>query len=137
MSDNDFFDARGRPRVVVTGIGAKTPAGNDPDTMWETVTAGRGTAGIIERWDASALPVQFACEVKDFDPTTVLRSEGSRAARTGSRSSASRPPRTHWPTPATSVPTRAVARSSRQPGSAGSRRWSSTRARSSRVARAV
>ena len=50
-------------------MGAKTPAGTDVETMWKTVLAGRGTAGRIERWDPSELPVQFACEVKDFDPT--------------------------------------------------------------------
>ena len=69
MSGEDFLDARGRPRVAVTGMGVKTPAGTDLDTLWTTVTAGQGTAGTIERWDASALPVQFACEVKDFDAT--------------------------------------------------------------------
>ncbi len=69
MTDNGFLDARGRTRVVVTGIGVKTPAGTDVDTMWDTVLAGRGTAGRIERWDPSALPVQFGCEVKNFDPT--------------------------------------------------------------------
>jgi 3-oxoacyl-[acyl-carrier-protein] synthase II len=69
MANDGFLDARGRPRVVVTGIGAKTPAGNDLDTIWQTVLAGRGTAGRIERWDPSELPVRFASEVKDFDPT--------------------------------------------------------------------
>jgi 3-oxoacyl-[acyl-carrier-protein] synthase II len=69
MTDNAFLDARGRTRVVVTGMGVKTPAGTDLDTMWSTVTAGRGTAGRIERWDPSELPVQFACEVKNFDAT--------------------------------------------------------------------
>ena len=60
MTDHGFLDARGRTRVVVTGIGVKTPAGTDVDTMWDTVLAGRGTAGRIERWDPSELPVQFA-----------------------------------------------------------------------------
>jgi 3-oxoacyl-[acyl-carrier-protein] synthase II len=69
MTDTAFLDDRGRPRVVVTGIGAKTPAGLDVDTLWRTVTAGRGIAGTIKRWDASALPVRFACEVDDFDAT--------------------------------------------------------------------
>src|SRR5262249_56197515 len=53
-------------------MGAKPPAGIDVDTLWATVSAGRGTAGTIERWDASALPVQFACEVKDFDATSYF-----------------------------------------------------------------
>jgi 3-oxoacyl-[acyl-carrier-protein] synthase II len=69
MTDQAFVDARGRPRVAVTGIGVKTPAGNDLASMWETVCAGRPTADRISRWDASALPVQIAGEVHDFDGT--------------------------------------------------------------------
>jgi 3-oxoacyl-[acyl-carrier-protein] synthase II len=69
MTDQAFVDARGRPRVAVTGIGVKTPAGNDLASMWETVCAGRPTADRISRWDASALPVQIASEVHDFDGT--------------------------------------------------------------------
>jgi len=69
MTDPSFLDRRGRPRVAVTGIGVKTPAGTDAATMWDTVCAGRATAGPISRWDASALPVQIACEVPDFDAT--------------------------------------------------------------------
>jgi 3-oxoacyl-[acyl-carrier-protein] synthase II len=67
MTAPAFLDARGRPRVVVTGMGVKTPAGNDVDTLWTTVCAGKGTARRIERFDPSALPVKFAGEV-DFDP---------------------------------------------------------------------
>ena len=78
MTHTDLLDHRGRPRVVVTGIGAKTPAGQDVDTLWRTVSAGIGTAGPIERWDPSELPVRFACEVKDFDPTTYF---GPKEAR--------------------------------------------------------
>ncbi|HXY93399.1 MAG TPA: beta-ketoacyl-ACP synthase II [Acidimicrobiia bacterium] len=69
MIDPAFLDGRGRPRVAVTGIGVKTPAGTDVAGMWETVCAGRPTAGPISRWDASALPVQIASEVHDFDAT--------------------------------------------------------------------
>jgi 3-oxoacyl-[acyl-carrier-protein] synthase II len=69
MTDPAFLDHRGRPRVAVTGIGVKTPAGTDLAAMWETVRAGRSTAGRISRWDASELPVQIACEVHDFDAT--------------------------------------------------------------------
>ena len=56
-------DHRGRPRVAVTGLGVKTPAGNDVATFWEALLAGRSTAGEITAFDASALPVRFACEV--------------------------------------------------------------------------
>ena len=68
MTDPSFLDGRGRPRVVVTGMGMKTPAGCDIATFWSTVCAGQGTAGRIQRWDPSALPVQIAGEVLDFDP---------------------------------------------------------------------
>jgi 3-oxoacyl-[acyl-carrier-protein] synthase II len=64
----DLLDSHGRPRVVVTGMGVKTPAGVDVDTMWSTVRAARGTAAVIERFDPSELPVRFAGEVRDFDP---------------------------------------------------------------------
>jgi 3-oxoacyl-[acyl-carrier-protein] synthase II len=69
MTDPAFLDARGRPRVAVTGIGVKTPAGTDVATMWETVRAARPTAGRITRWDPTNVPVQIACEVHDFDAT--------------------------------------------------------------------
>jgi 3-oxoacyl-[acyl-carrier-protein] synthase II len=68
MTDPTFLDARGRPRVVVTGMGVKTPAGVDVDTLWATVCAGKGAAKRIERFDPSELPVQFAGEVLDLDP---------------------------------------------------------------------
>ena len=59
MTDPSFLDGRGRPRVVVTGMGMKTPAGCDIATFWSTVCAGQGTAGRIQRWDPSELPVQI------------------------------------------------------------------------------
>jgi 3-oxoacyl-[acyl-carrier-protein] synthase II len=64
----DLHDARGRPRVVVTGFGVKTPAGVEVDGFWRTILAGRGTAATIERFDPTELPVRFAGEVRDFDP---------------------------------------------------------------------
>jgi 3-oxoacyl-[acyl-carrier-protein] synthase II len=63
----DLVDAKGRPRVVVTGWGAKTPAGVDVASMWDRVRAGRATAATIERFDPSDLPVRFAGEVRDYD----------------------------------------------------------------------
>ena len=62
----DLVDAHGRPRVVVTGMGVKTPAGVTIDSFWDTVCAGRGTARTIERLDASELPVRFAGEVLEI-----------------------------------------------------------------------
>jgi 3-oxoacyl-[acyl-carrier-protein] synthase II len=69
-----------RPRVVVTGMGVKTPAGTDLDTFWETLVAGRSTAGPIEGFDTSEHPVKFACEVRDFDPEPYLGTKEARRA---------------------------------------------------------
>jgi len=65
-------DSHGRPRVVVTGMGVKTPAGVDVDTLWSRICAGRGAAKRIERFDPSELPVQFAGEVLEYDPTAYF-----------------------------------------------------------------
>lgn len=54
-------------RVVVTGLGAITPLGNDVDTTWTNAVAGKSGAGAITHFDASKFKTQFACEVKDFD----------------------------------------------------------------------
>jgi 3-oxoacyl-[acyl-carrier-protein] synthase II len=58
----------GRRRVVITGMGAVTPLGNDVETTWRRLIAGESGAGPITHFDASDFPVRFACEVKDFDP---------------------------------------------------------------------
>ena len=64
-----FVDHRGRPRVAVTGMGVKTPAGADLDTFWETIEAARPTAATVPRFVEAGLPVTFACVVPDsFDP---------------------------------------------------------------------
>ncbi len=54
-------------RVVVTGLGAITPLGNDVVTTWNNAVAGKSGAGPITHFDASKFKTQFACEVKDFD----------------------------------------------------------------------
>lgn len=54
-------------RVVVTGMGAITPIGNDVNTAWENAKKGVSGAGPITHFDASKFKTQFACEVKDFD----------------------------------------------------------------------
>lgn len=55
-------------RVVITGLGALSPLGNDVATTWENVKAGKSGAAPITHFDASKFKTQFACEVKDFDP---------------------------------------------------------------------
>jgi 3-oxoacyl-[acyl-carrier-protein] synthase II len=64
--------------VVVTGLGAVTPLGNDVETTWSNLTAGKSGAAPIAQWDASAYPVTFACELKDFDPSQWLERKQAR-----------------------------------------------------------
>ena len=65
-------DHRGRPRVAVTGLGVKTPAGQTVDELWDTLLAARPAAGPITLYDASEHSVGFACEVRDFDPVPYV-----------------------------------------------------------------
>jgi 3-oxoacyl-[acyl-carrier-protein] synthase II len=58
-------------RVVVTGLGAVTPVGNDMRTTWESAVAGRSGIDFIRTFDTTGFPVRIAAEVKGFDPTTV------------------------------------------------------------------
>ena len=62
------YSHNGRRRVVVTGMGAVTPLGNDIETTWTNLLAGKSGAAVIKQFDASTYPVNFACELKDFDP---------------------------------------------------------------------
>jgi len=68
----------GRRRVVITGMGAITPLGNDAETFWENLTAGKGGAAPITAFDPSEYAVHFACEVKDFDPTEWIEHRKAR-----------------------------------------------------------
>jgi 3-oxoacyl-[acyl-carrier-protein] synthase II len=68
----------GRRRVVITGIGAVSPLGNDAETTWTNLLAGRSGAAEIEAFDASEYPVHFACELKDFDPTVWIDRKQAR-----------------------------------------------------------
>ena len=70
MTENGFIDARGRTRVVVTGMGVKTPAGNDVDTMWDDgALPGRAPPDASSGGTRPSCPCGSACEVKNFDPT--------------------------------------------------------------------
>lgn len=55
-------------RVVVTGLGAITPLGNDAPSTWENALKGVSGAGPITHFDASLFKTQFACEVKGYNP---------------------------------------------------------------------
>jgi 3-oxoacyl-[acyl-carrier-protein] synthase II len=54
-------------RVVITGLGAITPLGNNVNEFWTNVVAGKSGAGPITKFDASKFKTTFACEVKDFN----------------------------------------------------------------------
>jgi len=68
----------GRRRVVITGMGAVTPLGNDVESSWENLIAGRSGAGPITAFDPTGYFANFACEVKDFDPTTWMEYKQAR-----------------------------------------------------------
>jgi 3-oxoacyl-[acyl-carrier-protein] synthase II len=67
-------------RVVVTGMGAITPVGNDVAATWAAITAGKSGGAPITKFDHSSFPVHFAAEVKGFDPLQFMdRKEAKRA----------------------------------------------------------
>jgi 3-oxoacyl-[acyl-carrier-protein] synthase II len=68
----------GRPRVVITGMGAVSPLGNDVETSWQRLLAGESGAAEITQFDHSDYKVHFACEVKDFDPTDWIEHKEAR-----------------------------------------------------------
>jgi 3-oxoacyl-[acyl-carrier-protein] synthase II len=68
----------GRRRVVITGLGAITPLGNDVETTWTNLISARSGAGPITQFDSSGYPVTFACEVKEFDPTEYMDRKQAR-----------------------------------------------------------
>ena len=59
-------------RVVVTGLGAITPLGNDVETTWNNAVNGVSGAGPITHFNPELFKTQFACEVKDFDPKMAM-----------------------------------------------------------------
>lgn len=59
-------------RVVITGLGAVTPIGNDVPAFWDSLVAGRSGGAPITAYDASEQVVQIAAEVKGFTPTDHL-----------------------------------------------------------------
>ena len=59
-------------RVVITGLGALTPIGNNLDTFWTSMKEGKSGAARITKFDPGAFRTHFACELKDFDVTAHL-----------------------------------------------------------------
>lgn len=65
-------------RVVVTGIGALTPLGNNLNDYWQGLVNGVSGANMITLFDASKFKTKFACELKNFDPTQFLDKKEAR-----------------------------------------------------------
>ena len=65
-------------RVVVTGIGAITPIGNNLKDYWQSLVDGISGADLITHFDASNFKTKFACEVKDFDVTEFIHKKEAR-----------------------------------------------------------
>lgn len=65
-------------RVVVTGLGAVTPVGNDIKTMWENLIAGRHGISRITRFDCTDFKSKLAGEVKDFNPLEYMDKNEAR-----------------------------------------------------------
>lgn len=59
-------------RVVITGLGALTPIGNDAPSTWQAMIDGKSGAAPITAFDCSKFKTQFACEVKGWDPATLM-----------------------------------------------------------------
>lgn len=59
-------------RVVITGLGALTPIGNNVEDFWQSLMKGQSGAGPITKFDASKFKTRFACELKNFDPLDYM-----------------------------------------------------------------
>lgn len=71
-----------KKRVVITGLGAVTPIGNDVATFWNNLVAGKSGVDYIDTFDTEDLPVKFAGLVKDFKYTDYIdKKEGRRMDR--------------------------------------------------------
>ncbi|HYZ77566.1 MAG TPA: beta-ketoacyl-ACP synthase II [Gaiellaceae bacterium] len=75
MTQNGSKNGR---RVVITGLGAVTPLGNDVETSWRNLVAGESGAAEITAFDHSDYGVHFACELKDFQPTEWIERKQAR-----------------------------------------------------------
>ncbi|SHH22191.1 beta-ketoacyl-ACP synthase II [Ferrimonas marina] len=65
-------------RIVVTGLGAVTPVGNDVETTWKNLLAGQSGVAPIRQFDATDFAVRFSASVKDFDVEAYLSKKDAR-----------------------------------------------------------
>jgi 3-oxoacyl-[acyl-carrier-protein] synthase II len=74
-----IVNAYGKGKIVITGIGVVTPLGNDVESMWSALVAGKSGVGPITRFDASTgYATRIAAEVKDFDPTAWMERKDAK-----------------------------------------------------------
>jgi 3-oxoacyl-[acyl-carrier-protein] synthase II len=73
-----LIDKRGRPRIVITGMGAISPLGHTAVASWQSALSGESGIGPITQFDASDLPCRIAGEVKDFDPRLFMDMKEAR-----------------------------------------------------------
>lgn len=66
-------------RVVITGLGAVTPIGNNVKTFWENLLNGVSGAEMITRFNTEKFKTKFACEVKNFNPEDFFDRKIGRA----------------------------------------------------------
>lgn len=69
---DNYKDHRGRPRIVITGMGAMSPLGHTAFESWQSLISGRSGIGPITQFDPDGLPVSIAGEVKDFVPREYM-----------------------------------------------------------------
>lgn len=65
-------------RVVITGLGAITPIGNDVKVFWKNLVDGVSGANLITRFNPEKFKTRFACEIKDFDPNNYFDRKEAR-----------------------------------------------------------
>jgi len=65
-------------RVVVTGLGAITPIGNNVPDFWQALLGGKSGAAPITKFDATKFKTRFACELKNFDPLNFIEKSEAR-----------------------------------------------------------
>ena len=65
-------------RVVVTGLGAITPIGNNVESFWNGIKSGKCGIDTVTHFDASGFKTQIAGEVKDFEPTDYIEKKEAR-----------------------------------------------------------
>lgn len=65
-------------RIVITGMGAISPLGNDVPTLWNAIKRGESGVGLVTLFDTSEFETHFAAEVKNFDPLKYFEKKEAR-----------------------------------------------------------